>query len=183
MIGYDKLIPTHASSVIVISKTGWFQDTIIYDYLDENTIKSKIKQSDYFQYLQQEKNFQREIDVYWENLQSFLDEETNIVNDTKVKLNIVDCDIFFHDRSHPYVQWTVEFKGNFHPGINIYENMIEPEVLEYPINSKYILESPMEFIEIKSSLSYELQANNRILSFSGDKGKKLEAHERLKFRV
>jgi len=183
MIGYDKLIPIHAASIITISKSGWFQDTILYDYVDQNCLHPNKKNANYMTYLQHENNYQQEIDVYWSNLQTFLDEETNIINETKVKLNIIDCDIFFHDSAHPYVQWTVEFKGIFHPGINIYENFVEPEILEYPINSKYILESPMEFSEIKSSLSYELQSHNRVVSFSGDKGKKLDAHERLKFRI
>jgi hypothetical protein len=177
---YHDLKPLYASALMYISLSGHFLDTIIYDYVDLNSDQST--KSNYYKYIQQINNYQHEKQIYWKNLQSFLDEERNLINNQEVHLDIIDVSIHFRDTQHIYVQWIIEFNGTFHRGLNSYENYIEPEILEYPISSTYIFESPLKVAQVSTELSYEIVNHGQIVRYEGKTGQKLGNHEKIQFR-
>ncbi|HMF30228.1 MAG TPA: hypothetical protein VKK79_02345 [Candidatus Lokiarchaeia archaeon] len=206
MSEYAFLTPLFASSVMYVTTGGHFLHRIVYDYVDkgkqgqkgslgtkkfiEAPVQAKLvsnrrqspHSSFYIDFLENQSNYEKEIDLYWNNLQDFLGEEKNLVNGVEVKQEITACSIHFRDRRHPFVQWVVEFAGPVREGPNTYENFIEPEELEYPIQSTYIFEPPLVVSTVETSLNYQILRDGHIVEFSGETGRKLGSYEKIEFR-
>ncbi len=185
MSEYIGLEPRYATSQMRITANSRdyklnFNNLITYYYED---FQNDPDWASYRDYLKSEENYQREISTYWENLQMFLDEETNIVNGEEVKLRIIHTNIIFPRKETPLVQWTVEFDGPLNEGINTYENMIEEEVLEYPVYSLYIFEKPMKVKTVESTLEYILDPNKRIIEYYGSVRDVLGEYEKIQFTL
>lgn len=174
MSEYPNLIPIFASSTMQISYQGQFRQIIIYDYQD---FTLNPEDEGYYAYVHHQNNLEKEIQLYWSNLQEFLDMETNLVNDKKVKLRVQDCLLNFRSLKNPFVQWIIEFQGEFQFGRNTYENWIEPDVLEYPIFSTYIFDQGIKVIEVMTELDYVIADNQRIINYYGKQGDQLGDHE------
>jgi hypothetical protein len=151
-----------------------FSNIITYDYVDLATNPSY---KNYQQFLKDPTNYDTEIETYWQNLQGFLDEEANKVNGTRVTMDITFCSIGFREPLKPFVQWVIEFEAKAKPGINIYENNIESEILEYPIYSLYILASPLKVKRVQTTLDYAIDETGRFIEYFGDAGQKLGEYE------
>ena len=178
----QNLKPIFASSVMRISKKESklkFSNTITYDYLDIE--KDKIWEN-YKEFLNNPTNYNSELQLYWNNLQTILNQEINKINGEEVSLNVIHCTIQFHDKSHPYVQWIVEFEGNYVDGKNIYENFVDDEILSYPIYSLYLFEKPLAVKKIDTSLKYKLGESSRIVEYFGELNDKLEGYEAIIFQ-
>ena len=181
MNDYPEITPIFASSQMRITQVGRkvkFSNVIQYDYIDpgQNTAPHS-----YQLFLKNPRTLSREIEMYWSNLQTFLDEEQNLINNRRVALTVVHCSIFFRQPDRPCVQWVVEFEGSIHPGKNIYENRIDPETLEYPIVSHYIFNTPLSVQAITSSIAHELNRTKRIIHYSGKTGDRLDGYESITF--
>ncbi|OLS14289.1 MAG: hypothetical protein RBG13Loki_2091 [Promethearchaeota archaeon CR_4] len=203
MSEYPGLKPTYATAVMYISTAGHFSQILVYDYQDlcefpprsENLgkfIRTKLPSPTvrghrsrpkitYKSFLEDSRNYEKEIRLYWENMQEFLDEEKNIINGEVVRLEVVDCTINFRGKMHPFVQWLIEFTGTLHEGENCYENYVESEVLEYPIHSTYILEPPLKATKVTTSLEYHILKDGHIVEYHGETGAVLSPHEKLDF--
>ncbi len=180
MSQYSALSPIFAASVMHVNHSGWFSNLIRYDYCDNGATTSPRTYREFLQ-LKAGANYQREITLYWTNLQQFLDQEINQVNKKSVHQQVRHCHIGFHDNTHPFVQWIIEFRGDLQIGENCYENQIEEENLEYPIHSLYVFESPMHVTTVKSNLSYELHASRQILEYRAQPGDHLGEYEAIFF--
>ena len=182
MSEYQNLKPIFASSVMRISKKELklkFSNTITYDYLD---IEKGNTWKNYKEFLNSPTNYNSELQLYWDNLQTILDQEINKINDEEVYLKVIHSTIQFHDKTHPYVQWIVEFEGKYVDGQNIYENFVEDEILEYPIYSLYLFEKPLTVKKIVTSLKYNLGGSSRIVEYFGELNDKLEGYEAIIFQ-
>jgi len=182
MSEYQDLKPIFASSVMRISKKELklkFSNTITYDYLD---IEKGNTWKNYKEFLINPANYKSELQLYWNNLQTILDEEINIINEEEVFLKVIHCTIQFRDKNHPYVQWIVEFEGNYVDGQNIYENFVDDEILEYPIYSLYIFEKPLTVKKIDTSLNYNLGGSSRIVEYFGEQNDRLKGYEAIIFQ-
>lgn len=176
---YPDLIPIFASSIMhvsIVQDTLKFYNTITYDYLDE------AKSGNYYDFLKIRKNFNQEIDIAWENLQKFLDQEHNSLNKQNAPQKVKHCNIYFRDNQHPFIQWIVEFEGNRKEGNNEYINLVAPEHLTYPIYSLYYFHKPLKILEIYSSLTYNLNERDGIIEYYGETGDELEGEEKIVFR-
>jgi hypothetical protein len=117
---------------MVVTTGGHFLHQLAYDYVDQGVIPlqgagkkhrftevpppgrhPKIGSAStiqhYVDFLQVPGNYDRELFLYWNNLQDFLDEEQNLVNGLDAKQQVTACSIVFPDQRHPRVQWVVEF--------------------------------------------------------------------------
>ena len=181
MSEYQNLKPIFASSVMRISKKESklkFSNTITYDYLD---IEKGKNWKNYKEFLKKPSNYTSELQLYWNNLQSILDDEINKINEEEVFLKVIHCTIQFRNKNQPYVQWIVEFEGNSVDGQNIYENYVDNEILEYQIYSLYLFEKPLTVKKIVTSLKYNLGGSNRIIEYFGEPNDKLEGYEAIIF--
>ena len=182
MSEYQNLKPIFASSVMRISKKESklkFSNTITYDYLDLEKGKTW---KNYKDFLNNPANYNSELQLYWNNLQMILDQEINKINQEEVFLKIIHCTIQFHDITHPYVQWIVEFEGNYVDGKNIYENFVDDDILEYPIYSLYLFEKPLTVKKVDTSLEYNIGKSSRIVEYFGEPNDKLEGYEAIIFQ-
>ncbi|QEE18068.1 hypothetical protein DSAG12_03906 [Promethearchaeum syntrophicum] len=182
MSEYQNLKPIYASSAMRISKIGTklkFSNMITYDYFD---IEKDNIWKNYKEFLKKPSNYESELQLYWSNLQSILDDEINKINEEEVFLKIIHCTIQFRDICHPYVQWIIEFEGNSVEGQNIYENYVDDEILEYPIYSLYVFEKPLAVTKIFTSLQYNLSGSNRIIEYFGEPNNKLDGYEAIFFQ-
>ncbi|MHA1901737.1 MAG: hypothetical protein ACTSW5_12650, partial [Promethearchaeota archaeon] len=135
----------------------------------------------YFSYLKEPANYNSELNLYWKNLQAILDEEINKINKNKVCLKIIHCTIQFRDQNHPFVQWIIEFEGDYNAGQNFYENYVEKEILEYPIYSLYVFEKPLTVSKVITSLNYKIGDSKRLVEYFGEPNDKLDGYEAIQF--
>ena len=108
MISDENVVPIHASSFFSISEDGEFHQLLQYDYADPDEYYSNLKREEFLE----------EIRKLWLNMQGYLEEETNEVNGVMVYPKVEFCDIQFRGNpKHPYIIWTITFKGEFQKGI------------------------------------------------------------------
>jgi hypothetical protein len=181
MSEYTALKPYYATSRIQISKKGHFTQIIQYDYHDQG--QKHARGTDYYSYLQNPQNYDFELNLYWENMQYFLDHEKNYINGKVITQEVKHCSIQFRTKKMPFVQWVVEFEGIFNPGLNVYENQIEPDILEYPIYSIYIADDPLYIVDIQTNLRFELDNSHRIVEYFGEKGDVVGPVEIIKIKI
>ena len=170
MSEYHALKPIYATSSMFIQQqetTLHFVNRIIYDYKD---LGSHGAFSTYYDFVRSGDHFSQEITLYWENLQAFLDLETNKINETAAPQKIIHCNILFREKSQPSVHWVIEFNGPCQEGLNLYESITESEPLDYPISAFYYFSPPFQVVKVSSSLPYELHASGQVLEFMGKKG-------------
>ena len=182
MSEYQNLKPIYASSIMRISKKESklkFSNTITYDYFD---LEKDTIWKNYQEFLKKPPNYEAELQLYWNNFQTILDEEINKINEEEVLLKVIHCTILFRDNFHPYVQWIVEFEGNSVDGQNFYQNYVDEEILEYPIYSLYIFEKPLVVKKIVTSLQYNISRSNRIIEYFGEPNNKLDGYEAIFFQ-
>ena len=181
MSEYPNLKPIFASSTMNIrlfENIIKFSNNIVYDYVD---LGDELLWKSYKNFLKNTKNYTNELSTYWDNLQHFLDEEINKINHKESHLTVNHCGIFFRDEKHPSVQWIVEFEGDLINKINIYENIIEKETLEYPLYSLYLFGKEFRIVDVNTSLYYEINPNRRILEYFGKTGDVLDGYEKISF--
>ncbi len=193
----------YAAAVMHISAGGRFSQVLVYDYKDlgelppgtESSgkfIRAKLPSAaergrranpriTYERFLKDPQNYEKEIKLYWGNMQDFLDEEKNLINGEEVRLEVIDCTINFRDKFRPYVQWVIEFAGKLHRGENNYENYVESEVLEYPITSTYIFEPPLKVTKVATTLKYQILKEGHLVEYHGETGELLSPYEKLEF--
>lgn len=178
---YNALIPIYACSRMFINRIGHFSHVMEYDYKDEG--QKTAFGSDYYAYLQNKQNYTKEVSSIQEKLQYYLDNEHNFINKIPVHQKISLCSIQFRARNLPFVQWVIDFEGKFHKGVNIYENEIELEILEYPIYALYILETPLKIIDVKTHLALTIDSSRQFLEFRGNIGDKLGPKESIELQL
>lgn len=205
MSDYPGLKPVYAAATMYISAGGRFSQVLVYDYKDSGEllpgtessgkfIRTKLPSASergrrtnprmtYERFLKDPHNYEKEIKIYWGNMQDFLDEEKNLINGEEVHLEVVDCTINFRDKFRPYVQWVIEFTGKLHEGDNNYENYVESEVLEYPIRSTYIFEPPLKVTKVATTLKNEILKDGHLVEYHGETGELLSPYEKIEFQV
>lgn len=175
----DPLRPIHARSVIQISHRGDgtvdFSQVLEYDYEDisgDNLYHSRATSDPQF--------LKDEASVLERNMQGFLDEETNVVNSTRVYPRVLTSFTTFRgEPRHPTCTWLITWSVNVGTGGTFtYEAHVEPATLEYVVESIYTLPSNARVVSIESSLPYDNTIKN-IIVFRGAKGDKVGEVERL----
>ncbi|MEX2682868.1 MAG: hypothetical protein Q6373_014855 [Candidatus Sigynarchaeota archaeon] len=179
----DPLRPIHARSVIQISHRGDgtidFSQVLEYDYEDvsgENVYHRRVMSDPQF--------VKEEISALERNLQVFLDEETNVVNGTRVFPRIVTAFISFRgEPRYPTCTWLITWSaGVGNSQTFTYEARVEPETLDYGVESIYTLPPNARVVSIESSLPYDNAIKN-IIIFRGAKGDKVGEIERLSWII
>ena len=98
MSEYQNLTPIYAASSMFIQQRGQFLhfvNRIIYDYKD---LGSQGKFNSYYDFLNIKEHFSQEVNLYWANLQNFLDLEINTINNVAAPQQIIHCNIVFREK-------------------------------------------------------------------------------------
>lgn len=168
------LKPIFASSVITITNSGHFLQHVSYDYQeDSQDYYSRIKEDDEFYLL--------ELETITVNMQSFMDNLPNTINEHTVIPQVIHAEIDFKTPSLPFFYWVLEFHGPLKTGLNTYESVMSKEKLEYDVNSIYLFDPPLSPVSVQSSLHYELLRTERIVKYWAYKGEIIGPKEVLQF--
>lgn len=171
-ISEDQVIPIHAMAFFSISSDGEFHQLLQYDYYDPQGYYSKLIES--------KDDFAKEIRKLWLNMQGYLEEETNKINQTKVYPQVKFCDIQHRGmRENPFITWIISFKGEFQEGINVYETQTEEEQLEYDCYAIWEFPQNTKILKVQTKLYYDIFGNRIILW--ADKDMVIGGYEKIRF--
>ncbi|MDD1778105.1 MAG: hypothetical protein LUQ65_08030, partial [Candidatus Helarchaeota archaeon] len=79
----DQIIPIHAMAFFSVARDGEFHQILQYDYYDPKGYYAKLGRAE----------FSEEIRKLWLNMQGYLEEETNKINQKRVYPQVKFCDI------------------------------------------------------------------------------------------
>ena len=168
------LKPIFASSIITITASGHFLQHLTYDYQDiSEEYYERIKEDDEF--------YLNELETISSNMQSFMADLPNTINDHTVIPKVVHTEIDFKIPSLPFFYWVLKFHGPLKNGINTFDSVMSNEKLEYDVNSIYLFDPLLKPVAIQSSLHYEILHNERIVKYWAYKGEIVGPKEVLEF--
>ncbi|WP_338603995.1 hypothetical protein V6M85_05480 [Sulfolobus tengchongensis] len=163
----EKVTPIFGIGNFVMDKLGNVTQYMFFHYYDpENYYASLTKEM-----------LDKEIELVKGNMQNFLDDEEILINERKVKAIVVNTDIFLLDVTHPVIEFIIKFKGKLKRGVNVYENVYEEEITEYPYEAIWRLPGKILNAKIKGQISIF----DSFLKIKVNKGIKVGGRERIEF--
>ncbi len=168
--------PIHAQGTFVVCENGYVTQEVIFDYVDEGLY--------YWNLLRDEDRLNEELSLAATNMQSFIDEEVVRINGRRVSPNVVGVDLGFRgSESRPYLTFHIIFKGDLRRGVNIYEDVYEPEYVEYDYTVTWIFTGNLRVLKAYLGVEYDILADGRILVFSAFKGFNTPGYEKIEFKL
>lgn len=169
----SEVIPIYAQGIFTVSKSGYVNQLIIFDYYDPIGYYKKIIKSDV--------NYESEMQKLALNMQRFLNEEEVKVNNIKVKPKVISVSLGFRGSfKNPYVFFVINFKIPLKKGENTYVNRYESEVAEYNYEVTWVFEEGIKISYVNVGFEYDIMAD-RILVFSVSKGSRTPGYEEIRF--
>ncbi|MHA1339913.1 MAG: hypothetical protein ACTSRZ_07100 [Promethearchaeota archaeon] len=168
------LEPTYAFSSFFISKNGFFNQILNFEYREDT--------GEYMEKIENDQDFyQNEIDKIWNNMQTFMDNTIVFINKKRVFPQVVEAEIEFKDEITPYFYWVINFQSELNIGLNIYKSEFTEEILEYDVISVYVLESPLQIRSVESSMQFEIIQDKNIIKYFGYRGDLIGPTEIIEF--
>ncbi len=152
----EKITPLYAYAYFSVAQAGEIHQLLQYDYHDPEEYYANLCHEE------KQEEFNAEVDMLWNNMDSFLGEEKNFINNKKVTPRVVHVDIG-HRGSQvlPYITWLIDFKGEFKTGKNVYRTWTPEEKLEYDCHCIWHFPQNTK-ISIKTSMNFDI-INNLII--------------------
>ena len=168
----DQVIPIHAMAFFSVSRDGEFHQLLQYDYYDPECYYLNLGKEEFIE----------EIRKLWLNMQGFLEEETNKVNQKMVYPQVKFCDIQHRGiRESPFISWIIGFKGEFQEGVNVYETHTEEEQLEYDCYAIWEFPQNTKIIKVQTKLYHDIFGNRIVLW--ADKDMTIGGNEKIRFEL
>lgn len=169
----DQVVPIHAMAFFSISRDGEFHQLLQYDYYDPECYYLNLGREEFIE----------EIRKLWLNMQGFLEEETNKINQKMVYPQVKFCDIQHRGiRESPFITWIIGFKGEFlQEGINVYETETEEEQLEYDCYAIWEFPQNTKIIKLETKLYHDIFGNRIVLW--ADKDMTIGGYEKIRFEL
>ncbi|MHA1594770.1 MAG: hypothetical protein ACTSXJ_07020 [Candidatus Baldrarchaeia archaeon] len=170
----EEIIPLHAQTFFVVTRSGEIIQFLEYDYYDPNEY--------YKELTHKEEEFIREIEKLWANMQQFMDECKIYINGEEVRAEVVFTDIQHRGASTvPYVIWIIVARGKFRSGVNEYRVICEEEKLEYDCEAFWVFPHGTRILSVKTYMNYDVYDNLIILW--ARKGDIIGGEEIIKFEL
>ncbi len=148
--------------------------SIVFDYMDPLGYYRRIAE--------EQRLFYEEIEKLYFNMQNELDGEVVRINGRDVRPLVLNVDIGFRsDYRYPYIIFNISIPIKLLKGRNIYENIYEGVVAEYPYVSYWIFPVGSKIIE--ADLSGSVFINNNVVGVRVDKGTRIKGYEKLVFEI
>ncbi|NVM02471.1 MAG: hypothetical protein HWN67_09065 [Candidatus Helarchaeota archaeon] len=155
----EDVTPIYAYAYFNVARNGEIHQLLQYDYYDPDEFYANLCHEE------NQKDFNDEIEKLWNNMENFLGEEKNYINNKKVVPKVVHVDIGHRGSQNlPYITWLIDFKGEFKTdrnSKNIYRTWTPKEKLEYDCHCIWHFPEGTK-IKIKTSMSFEI-INNLII--------------------
>jgi len=165
----EKVTPIFALGNFVMDRLGNVTQYMFFYYYDPDNYYASLNKD----------LLNNELENIKENMQNFLDEEKIIINNEEVKAKVINTDIFLLDITHPVIEFIILFKGKLRKGINVYENMYEEEITEYPYEAIWRLPGKV----VKVNMKGDVTVFNNFLKIRVNKGIKVGGKEVIKFAL
>ncbi len=168
--------PLYGQGTFVVCENGYVTQEVIFDYID--------KELYYWNLLGNEDKLNEELNRVANNMQSFIDEEIVKINGRKVYPKVSWVDLGFRgSENRPYIVFYINFKGDLRRGVNIYENIYEPEHVEYDYTVTWVFTGSLKVLGAYLGVEYDILADGKILTFSTYKGFNTPGYEKIEFRL
>ncbi len=141
--GGREVTPIYARGYFTISRSGKGLFISTFYYYDKEG---------YYASLDKEK-IEEEKKKLKENMQYYLDQETLRFNKKKIKESVIKIDINLLSINYPIIDFYIIFRAKLKPGYNIYEDIYEDEITEYPLEAIYVFPGKIVYAKIKGEVS------------------------------
>ncbi len=169
----SNVIPIYAQGIFTVSKSGYINQIIVFDYYDPGGYYRKVVSDGTL--------YNEEMNKLALNMQSFLNEEEVLVNNVRVRPKVRSVSLGFRGSyRYPYVLFVIGFKIPLRKGENTYVNKYEAEVAEYNYEVLWVFEEGMRVTYVNVGFEYDLMGD-RILMFSVSKGMNTPGYEEIRF--
>ncbi|MGC8583169.1 MAG: hypothetical protein ACP5KY_08850 [Thermoproteus sp.] len=121
----------------------------------------------------------RELEAVRRNMQSFLDEEAISINGRRVEAKVVHVDIGLIAIDLPYITFLIKFRGELRRGLNVYEDVYEEEVAEYPYEFLWSLPGRV----VRAAMAGDVRIHGSLLSVRVPAGTKVGGRESIEFYI
>lgn len=121
----------------------------------------------------------RELEAVRRNMQMFLDEEAISINGRRVEARVAHVDVGLISIDLPYITFLIRFKGELRRGLNVYEDVYEEEVAEYPYEFLWLLPGRV----LRASMAGDVRILGNILSVKVPAGAEVGGREAIEFYI
>ncbi|MEL9990818.1 MAG: hypothetical protein QXP98_10575 [Thermoproteus sp.] len=121
----------------------------------------------------------RELETIRANMQEFLDEEVISINGKRVEARVVHIDIGLITINYVYITFLIRFKGELREGLNVYEDIYEEEVAEYPYEFLWWLPGRV----VRAQMAGDVRIEGNMVSVKVPAGVKVGGRETIEFYV
>ncbi|MCD6369054.1 MAG: hypothetical protein J7L38_04570 [Thermoproteales archaeon] len=163
--------PIHALGFFNVHEDGFIVENIVFDYYDPGRVYwSKFTAG----------TLEEEIEAMRQNMQEFLREEKTIINGETVVPRVLGADMVFRTPRYPSLILFISFKGKLREGENVYENIYEETVSEYPYEFYWLFPEGFKINEVIVDGDFTIEDN--ILMVWVSKGTKIKGYEKIVFK-
>lgn len=161
--------PIYAKGIFSMDSEGFVTQYLIFYYTDPKMYYANLTREEY----------EEELNKVKLNMQSFLDEEEIRINDRRVRARVLYANIGLITLNTPYIEFLIRFGGGLRKGVNVYEDIYEEEVTEYPYDILWYL--PGKVLEVSMAGSVKIMGN--IVLVRVGKGLRVGGREVIRFVV
>ncbi|CCC82416.1 hypothetical protein [Thermoproteus tenax] len=159
--------PIYARAFFNMDSTGLVTQFMVFYYSDPKA---------YYAGLSREE-LEEELETARENMQAFLDEEVIKINGERVRARVVRVDLGLMTINLAHMTFLIDFKGNLKRGLNVYEDIYEEEVAEYPY--EFLWRFPGRIV--RATVAGRLTVEGGVLHVKVPAGTKVGGSERVEF--
>lgn len=168
--------PVYGLGLFFVRESGLVEQIVIFEYYDEN--------EEYSDIVKTPEKLENEKALLSRNMQAFLDSEDVRINDKPTYPKVLDVEIGFRgDSKHPYIAFFIAFQGEFHRGLNVYEDSYEPEKVDYEYRVYWFFPTRARVLRADLGVPYVLLGGGRILAFKVEAGTVVRGYERIEFEL
>lgn len=165
----NNVIPIYARGFFSMNNLGETSQLTVFYYYDKDM---------YYYSLDREER-KEEIKRISKNMQYFLNKEKILINGERVKAKVRFYRLGFLSKNYPFIEFLITFKGSLKKGINVYEDIYEEEVTEYPYEALWIL--PGKIVE--AEINGKIKVKENMLFLKVKRGIKVGGHEKIVFLI
>jgi len=151
-----KIIPTHGIAYFIVTKSQGINEILEFTYYDEEEYFPKI--------LHNQKDFEREVNTLWSNMQHFLDKEKIVINGEHIMPEVTFVDVIPRGISTvTTIIYHIAMPANIISGDNVFETWTDEESTEYDFDIVWIFPTKCTIKEVLSKLDFEIFENKLLL--------------------
>ncbi|TFF63735.1 MAG: hypothetical protein EU521_00480 [Promethearchaeota archaeon] len=169
----DEVNPIFAQAFFAGSRNGTIKEFLQFDYHDPACFYKTLEQD--------QKELDIELTKLSTNMQTFLDQEKNAINDQQVFPEVKFIDLGFRGETMPFITWIIEFNATFNKGLNEYAAITPEEKLDYNCRSLWTFTEGTRIIKIETPMNYEICENH--VAFWASKNDVIGGKEIIRFII